>query len=475
MEATAHIASLVVRDQHCKSDLTGCDLPESATHVVGVLSKWAAPDAGWDRVLSSVSLYDIARHAYQQAQYDEAIIALEESLALRLFAYADQPTLDKWQQARARARSGGLVLPGSLFRRQKMDLANILVLRSDCLVQLAQEQQDVDDLTEATELLNLATALLKAANELVPDSVNALRRRAQTVAKVALDLLPRLKPARVAEVLSHYGVSCPAGKPGKGGGGGGGCAGGGMEGLARLVPLLRLPVVVRGAGAGARLEAPDDPFASHVTALLRRPAEHVAQYMQRVFFRLLTMVPMDYLAELDVACRKRNPAGRCVSYLPHWVTAQAITVDKRTGLVHVSSPSACGAGDDDECGCCGSGGGGEGGGGGGDGKAAASAAALLPAAARRGGAAGACVCGLRRLDADGAVAGPPLAGGHYDESGAGMQLCGFLHIRAIPPGVELPSSGGSLTPEEQRELQRKAAEGAAAEARPGARPAPWTT
>jgi hypothetical protein len=181
-----------------------------------VLSKWAAPDAGWDRVLSSVSLYDIARHAYQQAQYDEAIIALEESLALRLFAYADQPTLDKWQQARARARSGvlggaltgwgalagratcpplgrrrpvgrhrrarprrgwhpkewqqfvslqiqlsgaereeprqsgppppspacatpqGLVLPGSLFRRQKMDLANILVLRSDCLVQLAQ-------------------------------------------------------------------------------------------------------------------------------------------------------------------------------------------------------------------------------------------------------------------------------------------------------------------------------------------------
>jgi hypothetical protein len=49
------------------------------------------------------------------------------------------------------------------------------------LVASPQEQQDVDDLTEATELLNLATALLKAANELVPDSVNALRRRAQTV------------------------------------------------------------------------------------------------------------------------------------------------------------------------------------------------------------------------------------------------------------------------------------------------------
>jgi hypothetical protein len=81
-------------------------------------------------LLSSVSLYAIARHAYQEAEYDEAIIALEESLALRLFAYADQKTLDRWQQ--------GLVMPGSLFRRQKMDLANMLVLRSDCLVQLAR-------------------------------------------------------------------------------------------------------------------------------------------------------------------------------------------------------------------------------------------------------------------------------------------------------------------------------------------------
>lgn len=83
-----------------------------------------------ERLLSSVSLYAIARHAYQEAEYDEAIIALEESLALRLFAYADQKTLDRWQQ--------GLVMPGSLFRRQKMDLANMLVLRSDCLVQLAR-------------------------------------------------------------------------------------------------------------------------------------------------------------------------------------------------------------------------------------------------------------------------------------------------------------------------------------------------
>jgi hypothetical protein len=50
----------------------------------------------------------------------------------------------------------------------------------------------VDDLTEATELLNLATALLKAADELVPDSVDALRRRAETVRGAARAVpLPR--------------------------------------------------------------------------------------------------------------------------------------------------------------------------------------------------------------------------------------------------------------------------------------------
>ncbi|GBF88170.1 hypothetical protein Rsub_00882 [Raphidocelis subcapitata] len=432
MEATAHIASLAVRDQHCRSDAAACDAAPPAGGAVEPLSKWAAADPGWDRMLSSVSLYEIARHAYQQAQHDEAIIALEESLALRLFAYADQATLDRWQQ--------GLVLPGSLFRRQKMDLANILVLRSDCLVQLAQEQQDVDDLTEATELLNLATALLKAADELVPDSVDALRRRAETISRVAIDLLPRLKPSRVAEVLSHYGVPCPTR-----GARDGGCSSH-AEGLARLVPLLRLPVSVAGSGASSRLVVPDDPFASHVTALLRRPAEHAAPYAQRLFFRLLTMVPVDYLAELDVACRKRGAGGRCISYLPPWVMAQAITVDRRTGLVHAGGPAAAaacgggggGGGGADDCGCCDGGG-----------------------RARGAGRAG-CSCGVKR--GDGGSGAPPLGsgGGSDPEGGSGMQLCGFLHIRAIPPGVELPSSGGALTPEQQRLLQRKAAEGAAA-------------
>ncbi len=265
-----------------------------------------APSHPRERLLSSASLYEIARHSYQQREYDEAIIALEEALALRLFAYTEQAQLDRWQQ--------GLVLPGSLFRRQKMDVANILVLRSDCLVQLAQEHKDVDDLTEAMELLQLATALLKAGGELSAESTAAVRARAQTVAAVAVELLPRLKVQRISEVLDSYGLSCHA------------CRERG-DYLLRLVPLLRLPVRVSDGGGG-RVEAVEDPFSSHVTAMLRKPSEPVAQYMQRVFFRLLTMVPTDYLAELDVACRKRDPKGRCIGYLPTWVTAQSVSLDR---------------------------------------------------------------------------------------------------------------------------------------------------
>ena len=76
------------------------------------------------------SMVAIAHQAFRTAEYDEAIIALEESLALRLFAYTDQKTLDRWQQ--------GLVMPGAQYRHDKKAIADSLVLRSDCLVQLAR-------------------------------------------------------------------------------------------------------------------------------------------------------------------------------------------------------------------------------------------------------------------------------------------------------------------------------------------------
>lgn len=299
------------------------------------------------------------------------------------------------------------------------------------------------------ELLQLATALLKGGEELIPESVAAISRRAATIATVAAELLPQLKTSRIREVLEHHGISCT------------GCSSK-MDYLLRLVPLLRLPVKVTSSTGSSKssssssiqqqqtlIEPFKDPFNSHATALLKKPQEHVAQYMQRVFFRLLTLVPADYLAELEVACRRHDSKGRCISYLPQWVTAQAITIDKRTGMAHVSGPGAYTrdgdssdaaslgkAGSDSSTGSCGSSGPTV------TGPQLSSEPLFVPGDA-----------------AAGDTHGSPAAEPH---NRAGVELCGFLHIRAIPPGVNLPTTGGSLTPQQQKALKDKAADSMAA-------------
>jgi hypothetical protein len=76
------------------------------------------------------------------------------------------------------------------------------------------------------ELLQLATALLKAGNELVPDSLAALQHRAQTLAAVASKILPQLRRQRILEHLQGYGLTCPSCRTQVGG-----CGVGDWEGL----------------------------------------------------------------------------------------------------------------------------------------------------------------------------------------------------------------------------------------------------
>ena len=88
--------------------------------------------------------------------------------------------------------------------------------------------------------LQLAAALLKSGGELAPDAAAAVAARATTVAAVTAELLPRLRVARIREVLDSYGLSCHA------------CSTQ-ADYLVRLVPLLRLPVRVADvAGEGLR-------------------------------------------------------------------------------------------------------------------------------------------------------------------------------------------------------------------------------
>jgi hypothetical protein len=50
-------------------------------------------------VLSSLSLYELAKRFWQQEEYERALVAVEQSIALKLFPYADAGLLERWQRS----------------------------------------------------------------------------------------------------------------------------------------------------------------------------------------------------------------------------------------------------------------------------------------------------------------------------------------------------------------------------------------
>jgi hypothetical protein len=335
----------------------------------------------------------------------------------------------------------------------------------------AQVNQDVAELTEATELLQLAAAELQAGQYLMTDSMAAISSRMSSIAALAAELLPRLSVGRLQDLLEQYGISCSGGGSSTGSNATSGSSGAqppewcGSPGelLLNLVPLLRLPVCLVGPrgrmlssslgctsnlheqqhkgaqqrqqqqpklakGQVPKVEPVSDPFGSFGTALLQKPCEVVAHYLQRMFFRLLSVVPVEYMRDLHVPCQRTDARSRCMSYLPAWVTAQAVTIDKRTGKAHVTGPSSCAV--------------------------SSSGSPAVPAA---------CASAHQSSQQQGTSSCAAAGTGHsqqQQQQQGGLELCGFLHIRALAPGVQLPMVDGELSPEQQ-EVFRRAQEAAA--------------
>lgn len=266
------------------------------------------------------------------------------------------------------------------------------------------------------------------------------------IAVLAADLLPRLSHTRLQDLLGQHGISCSAST---------GSSGNNAttvqppewcdspgELLLHLVPLLRLPVCLLGPrgkvltsslGCGSssthqqqqqqklrkgqvpKVEPASDPFGSFGTALLQKPCEVVAHYLQRMFFRLLSVVPVEYMRDLRVPCQRTDSRSRCISYLPTWVTAQAVTIDKRTGRAHVTGPSSCALDS--------------------SGRGVADPAACVAAQKAQQGSASTCQA-------------------QQQQQQAGFELCGFLHIRNLAPGRQLPLAGAQLSSEQQALLRQ---------------------
>lgn len=300
MEATAHVASLVVRHMYCKDGDPMCDIgPKPNNKHVEALKEWASRDSGWERILSSLSLFELARRLWSQEEYQRAIIALQQSLALKLFAYQEGVKLERWQQA--------LLMPSTVLRRQKIELADTMLLKVDCMVQLARKEKNVLLLESALNCLQLAVALVKAGVqnlELLPETVEDLAMRANSIAWTSADILPRLWISQIHELMGRFNLTCHA------------CAEK-SDYLSVLVPQLPLPVLY-----ASKVEAVSDPYKTHAALFEPFPYETLGQYISRLFSRLLDTISPRYLNDLHVPCRTVSSTGSCLSYQPYWVVAK---------------------------------------------------------------------------------------------------------------------------------------------------------
>jgi hypothetical protein len=62
-----------------------CDLPERLK--IEPIKEWASKDLGWERILASLSLYELARRFWQQQDYERSLFSVEQSIALKLYPY----------------------------------------------------------------------------------------------------------------------------------------------------------------------------------------------------------------------------------------------------------------------------------------------------------------------------------------------------------------------------------------------------
>jgi len=104
---------------------------------------------------SSVSLYELARRFWQQQDYERALVAIEQSLSLKLFPSSEPNMLSRWQQT--------LVSQSLTLKRMKLETADALTLRANCMYELGKREGSVQHLHGALESIHLAAAMMHSS------------------------------------------------------------------------------------------------------------------------------------------------------------------------------------------------------------------------------------------------------------------------------------------------------------------------
>lgn len=105
-----------------------------------------------ERISSSLTLYELGRRFWQHQDYERSLVAVEQAVALKLFPYKDGTQLERWQR--------GLLTPGYLFKRPKLELADALILKANCMYELGRRSRSIERLYQALEAVHLAAAFM---------------------------------------------------------------------------------------------------------------------------------------------------------------------------------------------------------------------------------------------------------------------------------------------------------------------------
>ena len=165
LAAASRVAALGARQKACQKGLghqEECDRVRRQGNKVGPLRHWAKRESrGWNRLAKAAEHFEAARRHARGQSFEACQADVELSLAYRLFPFEDLALEGQWQ--------AGLTGDRLAFRPVQAELADVLTLSAECLLELAQESADAAQLLRAHIAL-VAASILRRQAGVAPDT-----------------------------------------------------------------------------------------------------------------------------------------------------------------------------------------------------------------------------------------------------------------------------------------------------------------
>ena len=159
LAAASRVAALGARQKACQKGLghqEECDRIRRQGNKVGPLRHWAKRESrGWNRLAKAAEHFEAARGHARRQSFEACQADVELSLAYRLFPFEDLALEGQWQ--------AGLTGDRLTFRPVQAELAEVLTLSAECLLELSQESADAAQLLRAHIALVAASVLRRQA------------------------------------------------------------------------------------------------------------------------------------------------------------------------------------------------------------------------------------------------------------------------------------------------------------------------